>query len=57
MGMYLVHLELDKIIEAQSAHEAEKIFIDNIDFCLSPAPDEIICEAIPYSEEVDTNDK
>lgn len=56
MGKYLVHLELDKIIEAQSAHEAEKIFRDNIDFCLSPAPDEIICEAIPYREEVDRNE-
>lgn len=56
MGKYLVHLELDKIIEAQSAHEAENIFRDNIDFCLSPAPDEVICEAIPYREEVDHNE-
>ena len=56
MGKYLVHLELDKIIEAQSAHEAENIFRDNIDFCLSPAPDEIICEAIPYREEVDNDE-
>lgn len=56
MGKYLVHLELDTIIEAKSASEAENIFIDNIDFCLSPAPGEISCEAIPYCEEDDTNE-
>lgn len=56
MGKYLVHLELDTIIEADSACEAENIFIDTIDYCLAPAPGEIICEAIPYREEVDTNE-
>lgn len=51
MAKYLVHLEVDMILDADTAAEAENIVIDNIDYCLSPAPEDcIICEAIPYKE-------
>ncbi len=56
MPKYVVHLEVDMILEAEKAAEAENIVRNNIDFCLAPAPDEVICEAIPYNEGSEQNE-
>ncbi len=56
MSKYLVHLEVDMILEAEKAAEAENIVLDNINFCLAPAPDCVICEAIPYNEGSEQNE-
>ena len=56
MSKYLVHLEVDMILEAEKAAEAENIVLSNIDYCLAPAPDCVICEAIPYNEGSEQNE-